>query len=628
MTAFSKSQVARQGLYGLLLLAAVFAAYQPAWRAGWIWDDDVYVTNNRLLAASDGLSRIWLSRDSPSQYFPLTYTVLRAEHSLWGLHSSGYHCVNILLHSLNAVLLWRLLRRLEIPGAWFGAAIFALHPVNVESVAWVTEVKNILSLLFYLLSLRAWVEFVAGGRARYYVFALAACALALFSKTTACTLPAALVLTLWLMDKRVDARRWLQIGPFVAVCGAMGLVSIWWERFHQYTVGAAFQIAWPDRFIIASQALWFYAGKFLCPANLTFIYPKWPIDAHHALDWIWPAITLACAAALFVCRHFVPRGVMVVLVFYVAALSPLLGFVMEFTFKYTFVADHYQYIAIIAPCALAAAVLNRGLLRYGARGCVAFRAARVVLLLSLGVLTWRQSRVYADSETLWRANVARNPDAAISHNNLAAALLDKSDFAGAISESQIALALEPESAHAQNNLGLALLREHRVDDAIPHLRQAAALDPGNPNPPYNLGQAMLAKNNFPEAASFFKRAIALDHNYADAYCNLGFALLQLGRVDDAIPEYREALEINPDYALAHNDLGGIYLRQRRLDEALAHFQRATQILPNFAEAQCNLGEVLLLMGRRDDAFAHFQAAVRSHPGFPPAVRRLRELSTQ
>ena len=199
----------RGWLPGLFLAAAVIFAYQPAWHAGFIWDDDDYVTNNRLLTAPDGLKRIWFSLDSPSQYFPLVYTTFRAERTLWGLNPAGYHWVNLLLHAANALLVWRLLRRLSVPGAWLAAAIFALHPVQVESVAWITERKNLLSLFFCLLALFSWVEFVEDRpRWRCYGLALVCYALALFSKTTACTLPAALLLVLWLKrqtDQRVAA---------------------------------------------------------------------------------------------------------------------------------------------------------------------------------------------------------------------------------------------------------------------------------------------------------------------------------------------------------------------------------------------------------------------------------------
>src|SRR6266508_668142 len=217
----------RAWILGLVLVLATAVAYQQAWHAGYIWDDDVYVTGNKLLTVPDGLKRIWFSLDSPSQYFPLVYTTFRIERALWGLNPTGYHCVNILLHILNALLVWRLLYVLRVPGAWLAAAIFALHPVQVESVAWITERKNVLMGFFFLLTLLTWVEFLdqqTRRRWRLYLLALVLYALALLSKTTACTLPVALLLILRLRKKSVTKGTLLQVVPFVVLGIAMGLL--------------------------------------------------------------------------------------------------------------------------------------------------------------------------------------------------------------------------------------------------------------------------------------------------------------------------------------------------------------------------------------------------------------------
>jgi hypothetical protein len=282
VAAETHGQPGRLWLQGLILAAAVVLAYQPAWYAGFIWDDDVYVTHNRLLTVPDGLKRIWFTRDSPSQYFPLVYTVLRMERSAWGLAPGGYHWVNILLHAANALVLWGLLRRLRLPVPWLAAAFFALHPVQVESVAWVTELKNVLSLFFCLLTAWAWVEFARdrSGAWRFYAGALVLQALALLAKSTACTWPVALLLILWLQGKPMTARRVWQIIPFFAMGLLMGLVSIWWERNHQYAVGDAYSIGWMSRLLIASRAIWFYAAKLVWQAGLSFSYARWPIHGN------------------------------------------------------------------------------------------------------------------------------------------------------------------------------------------------------------------------------------------------------------------------------------------------------------------------------------------------------------
>src|SRR5271170_2288995 len=344
---------------GLILIVATIMAYQPVWQAGFIsGDDNEYVVNNPLLSAPDGLWRIWFSMDSPSQYFPLTYTVFRLEHALWGFNPTGYHWVNLLLHVANALLVWRLLARLAVPGAWLAAALFALHPVQVESVAWVSELKNVLMGFFFLLTLLAWVEFLDEPdkrRWKFYVLALVFYAPALCAKTTACTLPAALLLILWLQAKPINGWRLVEVAPFVALGIGMGLLTMWWERFHQGTQGTLFSLGLMERILVASHAVWFYAGKLFWPMNLTFSYPRWTINAADPWAYGWLVAGVGLGAVIFWVRGWVGRSVEVGVLFFVTTLAPILGFIMLYTFLYSFVADHYQYVASIGLMALVAA---------------------------------------------------------------------------------------------------------------------------------------------------------------------------------------------------------------------------------------------------------------------------------
>jgi len=392
---------------GALLVLLVCLAYLPALRGGFIWDDDVYVTDNPLLTAPDGLRRIWFSLDSPSQYFPLTYTVFRLERSVWGLNPTGYHTVNILLHAINALLVGLLLKRLQVPGAWLAAGIFGLHPVQVESVAWITELKSVMSLFFILLTLFCWIEFVEERSRRFwYWLALGFFALALCSKTTACTLPAVLLLILWLKTKPISWRRLAQVIPFLAMSLGMGLLTMWWERFHIGTQGKLFSLGLLDRILIASHGLWFYAGKLFWPVNLTFIYPRQVIDPANPLAYGWLFLSLGLGAAIGFIRRSVGRSVEVATLFYAVTLSPLLGFIMLYTFRYTFVADHYQYVASIGLIALVAAGITIALKTRP----FLWLAVAGVLLSTLGPLTCRQAQMYANAETVWRTTLARNPD--------------------------------------------------------------------------------------------------------------------------------------------------------------------------------------------------------------------------
>src|SRR3954471_8128245 len=379
----------RAFIFAIVLAAVTLLAYWPAWNGGFLWDDDAYIVNNELLTAPQGWQRIWFSLDSPSQYFPLTYSTFRIEHALWGLNTTGYHWVNLLLHVGNALLVWAVLARLGVPGSWLAAAIFALHPVQVESVAWITERKNVLMGFFFLLTLLAWIGFVDERTRRRWIFyylALTLYTLALSAKTTACTLPAALLLILWLQKKPITMGRLMQIVPFVVLGIGMGLLAIWWEHYHQGTSRDVFTFLSPiERMLVATRAVWFYLSKIFWPSDLTFIYPRWNISPADLVHYIWLVACIAAGAAIYFLRRSVGRGVEVAAAFFIATLGPVLGFIMLYTFRYTFVADHYQYLACIGPIALASAGLVKltSSVRYGSR----FLSALAILVFStLGFL--------------------------------------------------------------------------------------------------------------------------------------------------------------------------------------------------------------------------------------------------
>ena len=606
-------------LWGLLLVAATIVVYQQAWHAGYIWDDDVYVTENKLLTVPDGLRRIWFSLDSPSQYFPLVYTSFRLEHALWDLHPEGYHWVNILLHAVNALLVWRLLVVLRLPGAWLAAAFFALHPVQVESVAWITERKNVLMGLFFLLTLLAWVKFVEGsakGRRKFYGLALVFYALALFSKTTACTLPVALLLVLWLKERRIDWRRLMEIVPFVALGLGMGLVTVWWERFHQGTQGELFQIGVAERFLVASRALWFYLGKLLWPANLVFSYPRWTISAGNPLDYVWLLATVAVVAAIYLARRRFGRGPEVAALFFVTTLSPVLGFIMLYTFRYSFVADHYQYLACIGPLALAAAGITTALDRLGEWKRILKGAVGGALLVSLGLLSWRLTAMYKNSDALWWTTLEKNPDSWMGHNNIAISLLNAGRVEEAIAHYNKAFELNPTYGEAHYNLANSLVRLGRLDEAVAHYEKALEINPNNVPAHYNLAAIFRQNGRTDAAIDQYQRVLEIDPKHAGAHNNLGALLARAGRQEEAMAHYRKALELNPNNAEANYNLGNALVQAGRLDEAIASYNKALELNPNNAAVHHKLSDLLRRLGRTDEADAHSQEALEiesSHP---------------
>ena len=546
----------RQWFFCLILVVVTLLAYQPAWNGGFIWDDDEYVVNNELLTAPDGLRRIWFSLDSPSQYFPLVYTSFRIEHALWGLNPVGYHWVNLLLHIVNALLVWRLLVRLTVPGAWLAGAIFALHPVQVESVAWITERKNVLMGFFFLLTLLAWIAFVDERTKRpwrFYVLALILYVLSLSAKTTACTLPAALLLILWLQKKPINAERILQIAPFFLLGLGMGLVAVWWERYHQGTSLALVPLGPIERILVASHAVWFYLGKLIWPSSLTFIYPRWTIVATRPLEYAWLLAGAGLCAVIYFGRRRLGRGVEVAAVFFVTTLSPVLGFIMLFTFCYTFVADHYQYLASIGPIALASAgVASLAATFKGSRKLILGTALCVIG--ALAVLTWRQSAMYGDIETLWRTTLLRNPGCWMAYNNL----------------------------------GNTLSEANRIPEAMDLFKQALRINPNNDAAYYNLGTALALTGRMSEAIAQYEQALRIKPNFAKAHNNLGNALLLTGRTSEAIDQYEQALRIRPNFAEAHGNLGAALGQMGRISEAIEQVKAALRINPNYIDARNNL----------------------------------------
>jgi tetratricopeptide (TPR) repeat protein len=531
---------------GLFIVVATLAAYWPVYSAGFIWDDDAYVTENPLLTAPHGFWHIWFSAHFQSQYFPLVFSTLRLEYDCWGLNPLGYHLVNVCLHIVNALLVWVLLRRLALPGAWLAAALFALHPVQVETVAWITELKNTESTLFYLLAVFAWLRFCGGKSWWFYALALGLHALALFAKTTACTLPAALLLVLWLKNEPVNCRRILQALPFLLLGVGMGLLSVWWEKHLGNYSPKLHLLGGPvERLLIATHALWFYAGKIFWPANLTFSYPRWEINAADPRQYVWLAGGLAAVAALWFGRRKFGWRPVIAVTFFVAALSPMLGFIPLYTFYYSYVADHYQYFACLGLLALAAGAAAVFLERRQVRRWLQ-RILAVALLATLGVLTFQQCLIYKDVETLWTDTLRKNPHSWLAHTNLGRKYLKEGRLDEAEKQYLATIEIVPEQEDIRYNYGNLLARERRYDDAVAQYRLALQINPAKADAHNNLGFVLNRMNRTDEAITEYERAILCQPDYADAYFNLGNALSAEHKMEAAIMAYRQALVLAPD----------------------------------------------------------------------------------
>jgi tetratricopeptide (TPR) repeat protein len=533
-----------------LLVALVLVTYLPALAAGFVWDDDYYVFANPTLRDLAGLRAIWLDVFATPQYYPLVHTSFWLEYRFAGASPHLYHFTNVTLHAANAVLLWRLLARLAVPGAWLAAAIFALHPVQVESVAWITERKNVLSTFFYLCAALAYLRFSASAddgapRWRLYGGSWLLYLAALASKSVSASLPAALLLALWWKRGAILRRDWATLVPMLVAGAALGLLTAWLERVHVLARGPEWDLSLLERALIAGRALWFYAAKLVWPVDLAFIYPRWTIDASVWWQYAFPLAAVALVAALFVWRHRIGRGPVTAVLFYAGTLFPALGFFNIYPMRYSFVANHFQYLASAGLIALAVAIATRRLERMKLqRPAILIVAAPMVALLA--ALTWWNALAYRDAETLWRDTLEKNPDAWMAHHNLGIELESDERHEDAKRHYRAAVDLKPSHFHAHHRLGRSLAREGRLDEAIVHFETAIRLAPNERQFHSSLGDAYLRRGDFVKAEAAFRRVLQPPFVHAATQVKLARALIGQERVDEAREALEEALRIDPD----------------------------------------------------------------------------------
>jgi tetratricopeptide (TPR) repeat protein len=613
----------RDWLWAGLLFAATFLAYRPAWSGQPLWDDDVYMTPPALRSIS-GLGQIWKDQSSTKQYYPLVHSVLWMENRLWGQSTLGYHLLNILLHGSCALLLVRMLRRLRIPGAWLAGGIFALHPVMVESVAWITELKNTLSGVFFLCAGLAYLKFDCKRDKKHYTIALVLFLLGLLAKSAIVPLPAALLVLFWWMRGRIEWKRdAVPLLPFFVIGIASGALTTWVERRFMGAVGTDYNLAFVDRCLVAGRAVWFYLYKLLWPANLIFVYPRWHVDATAVWQYLLPAAFLLASVLFWELRNR-SRAPFAVLLYFSGMLFPALGFFNIYFTRYSFVADHFQYLACIGPIAAAAALIVKGtgMLKERLRGLVQ-PLLYGVLLSVLFLLSQRQSGIYTDAETLFRATIARNDDCLMAHNNLGILLGGMGRSDEALAHYQKALELDPHRVDAHYNLGSLLESMGRTNEALVYYQKALEIDPNHAKGHNNLGVLLRGMGRPDEALAHYLRASAIDPNFGDVHYNLGNLFEDMGRTDEAFAHYQKALEIGTNQAETHYNLGFLLAKMGRADEAMAHYQKAFELNPTHFDAHNNLGILLAGMGRTDDAISHFRRAVEINP---QAIRALKNLA--
>jgi tetratricopeptide (TPR) repeat protein len=645
----------RLGLSAGLLVAVTLATYWPVFRGGFVFDDEAIVLVNPCVRESDGLYGIWFTAEN-YDYLPITYTGFWAQYRLWGPEPLGYHVVSQVLHTANAILLWRLLCCLEIGGAWWGALLFAVHPLTASSVAWISEQKNLWGLLFALISLLFYLRFRADGGPRWYLLALASFVAALFGKTSVVMLPFIMLGYDSWRAGRPRANNLLRIAPFFLASLVLGLVTVWFQ-FHRGMAGETVPIGNPlERLATAGHVVWFYLAKAVLPIHLSLIYPRWD---HADLSW-WPTAAFAAVMVLlgWLGRHRPWAGAIFIGVgLFAILLVPVLGFVPMAFMRFAPVADHFVYPALPALTAVAGAAVAAAIARQRAIVVVAVAVAAVLI-----VLTARQSAIYQDEETLWRATIRANPDAWAAYGNLGKALRDRGnsaeatkcfaeavrlkpddfnlrlllgnglltagDLAGAAAQYEMATRIKPGDFRPQNNLAEVRLRQGKVDDALSHARAAIDLRPDAAEPHMNLAAALNALGRPAEAAEQAQAALAIDPNLAAAHFELGAARIALGDADGADAEFYKTLQLDPRHALAHNNLAGSLNRRGRPAEAAEHARAALAVEPSLSRAHFNLGNSFFLQGSFADAEREYREAIRLDPNFAEAKQNLRAVQNR
>jgi tetratricopeptide (TPR) repeat protein len=577
-------------IQALIIVAAVLWIYGPVLHGDWLWDDGKLVANNELVHDPSGLWKIWFQPGSLFDYQPLKVSVVWLQWQLWGDNLLGYHLTNVFLHTLSALLVWRLFSKFGLPLAWLGGLIFAIHPVQVESVAWISELKNTLSLPPFLLAMCAWIDFEEHGKKSDYFLALGLFLAAMLCKPAMVMFPVVILLYAWWKRGRI---RWNDVKagtPFFVVSLVLGLITIWF--LHHIALGnESIQMGgFFSRLACAGLSLSFYFSKCFLPVGLLPVYPRWVVDPPTPTQFLPGPILLAAISWLWTKRKNWGRHALLGLGFFLINLAPFLGFNEGAYMDFTWVMDHILYIPMLGLTGLVVAALGQVKEHLSAplRLCGAGLVTVVLALLAFKSHTY--AKIFINSVTLWTYDLKYNP----------------------------------ESYQTHGHLGLDLLQKGRLPEAMAQLDQALRINPDDAEYCFYLATHLLQSGQVPEAIELYQKALKIKPDYADAHTDLGFALLQTGRVSEAMEQFEQVLQIKPDDFMAHNNLGSIFFNTGRFPEAIEQFEQAMRIKPDSADAHYNLGNALVQTGRISEAIEQYQQALQLRPDFDTARHNLEQ----
>jgi len=562
------------GAFLLLVLLAI--AYQPVWNAGFVWDDPEQLVNNEAVKRPDGLKLIWTMVGLSPQYYPLTFSAFWLQHKMWGMNPRGYHVVNVLLMWVVSVLLWRLFRRLGSPVAWWGACLFALHPVNVMSVAWVTELKNVLSGTFILLSIGAYLPALENrGRISWrrisIVFGLYA--LAMFAKTASSFIPVTILLLHAWKGVRVSFRTGALIAGMVFVAISLSVVTIKWEAITKLAVSTDFDLTAAQRWVIFGQSFWFYLYKVLWPVDLCFFYERWAVAASPSIwQQMIPLSVLGLWVALWLKRKAWGGGAWAVMTHYALTTAAVILFHVLYMTRYTWVTDHWQFFGLLGLIPALTTLMHQRLRQYSSSNRIwNVSASMVVALYIIGARA--ECAKYRDEETLYQHVLMCNPNSWLVYNNLGHIYDVRGNKQLAIDCYLKSLELRPDNVEAVNNLGGALADIGKPAEAEQYFRMTLKLQPTLPGVRNNLGRVLAIQNKLTEAREVYLDALKINSRDVVSLEGLGIVLARMSLSREAAAVFERMLQASPGNPTALAYLGQIHVDLDEHKKAMAYFEK-------------------------------------------------------
>ncbi|MBF0289351.1 MAG: tetratricopeptide repeat protein [SAR324 cluster bacterium] len=574
----------------LVLVGFTYAAYYPATKAGAILDDEAFYIQDPLIGTTDGLYRIWFhpfDNNGIWSYVPISRTTFWLERQLWGLNLSITHRINVIFHLVSAIILWLALRQFGMRGAWWAAMIFALHPIHVQSVAWIAERRNVVASIFYISCIWSYLYSDHKHSQRWYWIAVGLFLCALLSKTSTIMLPVILIFgRMWLKSpwNRSDL---IRLFPFFFLSLLMAAGRIWFESVSLGAQRLPIDLTFLERLLLAGHIPFFYLTKLVYPYPLIFTYPSWDIQITD-LSMYFPIISVLVVAGVSIWKYqawafpiFIGLGA------FLATLFPVLGFFQIAWTQFSFVTDHWVYlpslpIIVLASQGILKMMEQPGTSRIGHQ----YRQTGVIgiLLIGFGVLTWKQTQIYQNQKTLWEATLQHNSNSWVAHTVLGLEYLQEGKYQRALEYSNQALALKSDNIFATISRGRILFHMQQYEKAIEDYNRALQIDPQSTVAHFHRGNAFSENKQYQQAIKDYNQVIKIDPEHLLSYYNRAFLFFSLKQYDDAVRDYTEVLRINPKFVEGYYNRGSVYFYQNQYEKALEDYTKALELNPDYSDA--------------------------------------------